>query len=65
VGQYQLVPAVVETVGQKVVAQEHSLFRIDTKTGKTWSYASGQDKNGKIFEFWHEISDLPRDLPTK
>jgi hypothetical protein len=59
VGQYQLVSAVVETHGQKVSVEQHSLFRIDTKTGKTWVYTSAEGKNGKFVAYWREVSDLP------
>jgi hypothetical protein len=53
VGQYQLVPA---TVGEKVVSQDHVIFKIDTKTGTTWMYTCSQ-KDGKMYEFWHEVSE--------
>ncbi len=62
VGEYQLVSAIVETHGQKVSVEEHSLFRIDTKTGKTWVYTSAQGKNGKFIAYWREVSDLPGEL---
>jgi hypothetical protein len=60
VGRYQLVPGIIEIIGKGGMAtQEHVIMRIDTKTGKTWEYASGVGKDGKMNSFWGQIPDKP------
>jgi hypothetical protein len=62
VGQYQLVSAIVEIVGKGGATQEHVVFRIDTKTGMTWTYGIGQGKDGKMKEFWSRIPELGEEI---
>lgn len=57
VGRYQLVSGIVEIVGRGSVTQTHVIIRIDTKTGRTWEYAAGVGKDGKMNEFWSPIPD--------
>jgi hypothetical protein len=57
VGRYQLLSGMLTLTGKSVTADQHVILRIDTKTGKTWSYISGQDKEGKYKEFWAQIPE--------
>jgi hypothetical protein len=54
VGRYQLMPAIVEFVGDGPTIQDRVVFKIDTVTGQTWSYLSAKIK-GKIVEEWTPI----------
>ena len=65
VGQYQLLSAIVENVGKGVVAQQHVVFRIDTKTGVAWTYVLGQGKDGKMMEFWSRIPELGDEIKPR
>ena len=56
-GRFQLLSGIIEITGKGVSVQEHAVFRIDTKTGKTWTYTSGQGKDGKFKIFWSEIPE--------
>jgi len=54
VGRFQLVTATVHVVP---ALDSKMLFKIDTVTGRTWWYLSGESKNGKTFDRWIEIED--------
>lgn len=56
IGQYQLVPGIVHTVGTTSAFDQHTMFRLDTKTGRTWVYESGTVKGNHV-EFWLEITE--------
>ena len=58
VGEYQLVSAVVEMSGKGTVVPQHVVFRIDTKTGMTWTYVVGEGKDGKMHELWSRIREV-------
>jgi hypothetical protein len=60
IGRFQLVNATIEMTGKTVSAQQRVLFRIDTKTGKTWTYVLGESKDGKILEFWSPVDESPK-----
>jgi urease accessory protein UreH len=34
---------------------ETTIFKIDTTTGKTWKYVTGQDKDGKPMDGWNPM----------
>ena len=55
VGRFQLLSGTIEIIGKSGVSEQHVVFRIDTKTGKTWTYTNGEGKDGKIREFWSEV----------
>ena len=54
VGRYQLIPAIVEYVGDGPTIQDRVVFKIDTVTGQTWTYLYAKIK-GKIVEEWTPI----------
>ena len=58
-GRYQLIVGTVDFVqpGSPVNNPSRVILRIDTQTGKTWRYFFGSDQNGKLKEFWSEISN--------
>jgi hypothetical protein len=35
---------------------EDALFRVDSRTGKTWKYSEGR-RNGEFFTEWREVAD--------
>jgi hypothetical protein len=50
----QLMPAIVEFVGDGPTTQDRVVFKIDTVTGETWTYLYTKSK-GKIVEGWAPI----------
>jgi hypothetical protein len=54
VGRFILFQGVVETIGKGVVLKENVVFRMDTATGKTWSY-TGDHRAGGLGDYWSEV----------
>ena len=61
-GRYRLVEAnIQEVVGPKNVMQvqkNNALFRLDSKTGKTWRLVAEQQKTGDHVMAWEEVPEI-------
>jgi hypothetical protein len=67
-GRYLLVEAKIrELVGIKSVTQiqeNNALFRIDTRTGKTWRLTPLAQANGDHVMGWEELRDVTPPVPA-
>jgi hypothetical protein len=55
-GSFQLFSGHYTITGDKVSVDDFGVFRIDTRTGKTWQYTNSV-KPGKEFSGWMEIGE--------
>jgi hypothetical protein len=57
VGRFQIVQGTytINVKGQGVT--ETNVFKIDTRTGSTWIYREGQQRDGKLFAGWEKVPD--------
>jgi hypothetical protein len=63
VGRYQIIQGVFTTSyikndGEVLELKTESLFRLDTKTGKTWYISSLKEKGKKANTIWVVVDDL-------
>jgi hypothetical protein len=60
VGAFQLLAGrytVGGIIGPEAETEQTAIFRIDTRTGKTWVYMTGKDKSGKFYQGWGEVPE--------
>jgi|SRR5580658_6836159 hypothetical protein len=44
-------------IGPEAETEQTTIFRIDTRTGKTWVYMTGKDKSEKFYQGWGEVPE--------
>jgi len=73
-GKFQIIPVKVFTAaipdanekGSGAVGEMAVCFKLDTTTGKTWTYyeiIGGRAGEGKVFRYWREVPDKPMWIP--
>jgi hypothetical protein len=56
-GRYQLMQGNFPVIGFKGNVRDSTVFKIDSQTGRTWTYLTGIDGDGKPVSRWSYIQD--------
>lgn len=56
VGSFQLLAGHYEIIGDKALTEDFGIFRIDTRTGKTWEFINS-NRTGKEASGWLEVNE--------